>query len=101
MDKSTVALFLATCCGAAQDIEVHLTETGAGQGTDVYMIYTLKNAIVSHYSMQAKGKSHFLPYEEIHISFTAMTVRYTPYDEDGNMTAPIAVGFDTSTNTKI
>lgn len=101
MDRSTASLFLAACCGTGQDIEIHLTKTGAGQGADVYMIYTLKNAIVSHYTMQAKGKSHHRPYEEVYISFTAMTIRYTPYNEDGNITAPIAVGFDTSMNTKI
>lgn len=34
------------------------------------------------------------------ISFLDAEVKYTPYDEDGNALAPIAVAFDTATNTK-
>jgi len=101
MDKATAALFLTACCGTGQDIEIYLTKTGTGQGADVYMVYTLKNAIISHYSVQASGKKTGRPSEKIVISFVGLQIRYTPYDENGNMSAPIAVGFDTSTNTKI
>jgi len=38
--------------------------------------------------------------EAISVSFVEMEVKYTPYDEDGNQIAAIAVGFDTATNTK-
>ena len=101
MDKATAALFLAACCSTGKDIEIHITKTGAGDGGDVYMVYVLKSAIISHYEMAAKASSRYRPMEEIKISFVGIEVKYTPYDEDNIPLAPIAVGFDTSTNTRL
>ncbi len=101
MDKSTPSTFIAACCGTGKDVEIHLTKTGQGQGADVYMIYKLKNAIISHYDMVEKASSPFRPSEMIKISFTAIEVKYVPYDDNNKPLAPIAVGFDTATNTKI
>ena len=101
MDKSTPSTFIAACCGRGREVEIHLTKTGAGQGADVYMIYKLKNAIISHYDMVEKASSPFRPSEVIKISFTAIEVKYIPYDESNKPLAAIAVGFDTAANTKI
>lgn len=100
MDKSTPSTFLAACCSTGKDVEIHLTKTGSGQGSDVYMIYKLKNAIISHYDVSAKASSPFRPKEEIKISFIGLEMKYITYDEDNMPLAPIAVGFDTSTNAK-
>lgn len=64
------------------------------------MEYTLKNAIISDYHVSGSKLNPNRPLEHITISFTEVEVKYTPYDEDGNAQAPIAVGFDTATNTK-
>ncbi len=50
---------------------------------------------------EAMKYSNVRPIEIIKISFTSMTVKYIQYDDDGNMLAPQAVGFDTKTNMKI
>lgn len=100
MDRTTPQLFLLTCCGTGKDIKIVMTKTGTGSGADVFLEYTLKNALLSRMDTQAMKYNNRRPVEEIHISFTSMSVKYIQYDEDNNMVAPLAVGFDTATNTK-
>lgn len=75
-----------------------MTKTDAGSGADVFMEYTLENALYSHMHTTYNGLRAI---EKIKISFTKMTVKYITYDEDGNLEAPQTVGFDTATNTKV
>lgn len=100
MDKASPSLFMAACCGKGQELTLHLTKTGSGQGSDVFMAYTLSNALVRHYRIKARRQGQTRPLEQIIVSFEAIEAKYTPYDDDGIAEAPIAVGFDTSTNEK-
>jgi len=100
MDSATPKLFIESCCGTGKDVVIHLSKTGKGSGSDVYMEYTLKNALISDYSVAAASQATDRPKETLTISFVDAEVKYTPYDEDGNAEAAIAVGFDTATNTK-
>jgi type VI secretion system secreted protein Hcp len=100
MDSATPKVFIESCCGTGKDVIIHLTKTGTGSGTDVFMEYTLKNALISNYAVNAGTQSNERPSEIITISFVDVEVKYTPYDEDGNAEAAIAVGFDTATNVK-
>lgn len=100
MDSATPNLFIESCCGTGKTVVIHLTKTGTGSGTDVYMEYTLKNALISNYQVSASAQDNNRPMEVLTISFVDLEVKYTPYDEDGNALAAIAVGFDTATNTK-
>ncbi|KAB7622595.1 Hcp family type VI secretion system effector [Alkalilimnicola sp. S0819] len=100
MDSATPNIFMETCCGTGKDVVIHLTKTGSGSGTDTYMEYTLKNALMSHYSVNANSQETGRPSEQITISFVDLEVKYTPHDEDGNALAAVAVGFDTATNNK-
>jgi len=100
MDSATPKLFIESCCGKGKTVVLHLTKTGTGTGSDVFMEYTLKNALLSDYSVNAKTQDESRPVERLTISFVDVEVKYTPYDEDGNAMAAIAVGFDTATNTK-
>ncbi len=99
-DSATPKTFLESCCGTGKDVTIHFTKTGTGGGADVFLELKLKNALISGYFFAAKSQSVNRPHEEITLSFVEMEVKYTPYDEDGNATAPITVGFDTATNTK-
>jgi type VI secretion system secreted protein Hcp len=98
MDKATPSLFLESCCGRGNTIELALTKTGTGSGAQAYMRYTAENAVISHYSMQASTQKTTRPVEKIIISFTSLQLQYTPFDENGLPDANIAVGFDTATN---
>jgi type VI secretion system secreted protein Hcp len=100
MDSATPKVFIESCCGTGKEVKIHLTKTGTGSGSDVYMEYTLKNALISNYAVNATSQSNDRPTETITISFIDVEVKYTPYDEDGNAEAAIAVGFDTATNVK-
>lgn len=100
MDSATPQLFIESCCGKGKDVKIHLTKTGTGSGSDVFMEYTLKNALISNYQVSATGQDEKRPTETLTISFVDVEVKYTPYDEDGNADASIAVGYDTATNTK-
>ncbi len=101
MDRATAKLFLLACCGKGSEIKIHLSKTGDGRGAGVYMEYILKNAIISEYSMAAKANNNRRPLEELTISFIGVEAKYTQYDNDGIAQAPIAVGFDTATNTTL
>jgi len=100
MDIATPKLFIESCCGTGKDVIIHLTKTGKGNGSDIFMEYKLKNALISYYQAEAESQDTDRPVEKILISFVDMECKYTPYDEDGNAQACIAVGFDTATNTK-
>ncbi|MBX2807520.1 MAG: type VI secretion system tube protein Hcp [Cellvibrionaceae bacterium] len=100
MDKASPALLIDSCCMRAKEMILHLTKTGAGGGADVYMEYILRHAIISNYTVHGLSQSPTRPHEKFIISYTDIEAKYTPYDEDGNAEANIAVGFDTATNTK-
>ncbi|MGH1440338.1 MAG: Hcp family type VI secretion system effector [Cellvibrionaceae bacterium] len=100
MDKATAKLFIEAACGRGKKIKLVQTKTGTGSGTDTFIEYTLDNAIISDYKVEAVNIGGTRPKEDIKISFVNLEVKYTPYDEDGNAQAPIALGFDTATNTK-
>jgi type VI secretion system secreted protein Hcp len=100
MDSSSPKIFIESCCGTGKTVKLRLTKTGKGSGADVFMEYTLKNALISYYDVHGSEHDTHRPIEEIHISFVDLEVKYTPYDEDGNAEAAIAVGFDTASNTK-
>lgn len=101
MDSATPYLFIETCCGIGKTVEIHLCKTGTGHGADVYTAYTLHHALLSDYRVISSGFGNNRPIERLSVSFSGMEIRYTPYDEDGGAMAPIAVGFDTSTNMKL
>ena len=100
MDKASVALFTHACCGTGKTAKVVQTKTGTGNGAHGFIEYTLHNALITRYHVKAISDSVARPLEEITISFVDMDMKYTSYDEDGNPEAPIAVGFNTATNTK-
>lgn len=99
-DSATPKLFIESCCGTGKDVTIHFTKTGSGGGADVYMEINLKNALISSYNIAAASQSSKRPQELITLSFVDIEIKYTQYDEDGLATAPVAVGFNTATNTK-
>lgn len=99
-DQATPKLFVEACCGTGKTLVIHLTKTGTGGGAETYMAYTLKNALISHYRTETAAGDITPPLELLRISFTAIELRYTPYDQDGKAMAPLVVGFDTATNQK-
>jgi len=100
IDSATPKIFIESCCGTGKTVKLHLSKTGAGSGTDVYMEFILKNALIEKLELSGKAQGSQRPLEVLSFSFVEIEVKYTPHDEDGNAAAPIAVAFDTATNTK-
>ncbi|MBI3898852.1 MAG: type VI secretion system tube protein Hcp [Gammaproteobacteria bacterium] len=100
MDSATPQLFLEACCGTGKDFILRLTKTGTGAGADVFGEFVLKHALINKYKLGGYTTDRRRPIEHFGVSFTAIEMRYTPYDEDGKILSPIAVGFNTATNTK-
>lgn len=100
MDSSSNKFFIESCCGTGKTVKLHLTKTGKGSGADVFMEYTLRNALISNYKVGGTAGEVYRPIESITISFVEMEAKYIRYDEDGNAISPDIVGFDTATNTK-
>ncbi|NJM32142.1 MAG: type VI secretion system tube protein Hcp [Limnobacter sp.] len=104
-DKATPKLVMAACCGKGKDVEIDVTRTGEGtKGSETYLKYTLKNALVSNYRTEIvanKEGTALIPVEHITLAFVEFTVEHTPYDNDGNAQAPEKIGFNTATNKKV
>lgn len=100
VDRASPYLFLEACCGKGTEVTIHLCKTGKGTGSETYIEYVLKNALISYYDAEADAQSDIRPTEQITISFVDLEVKYTPYDENGTSMSPMAVGFDTATNTR-
>lgn len=99
MDRASPALFLQSCCGKGSDMTLHLTKTtSTGSGTDIYLEVVLRNALISRYTTVARRQSRRRPAEKLKVSFTALELRYIPYDDDGNMLPPMSVGYDKTRN---
>lgn len=100
VDAATPSLFLESCCGTGQTAVLHLSKAGSGQGAEVFVEYTLNNALISSYAVEARAQDVSRPTEKIVISFVGLDVRYTPYDQDGKAMAPVSVGYDIATNVR-
>ena len=100
MDKTSPYLFIEACCGRGKALKIVMTKTGVGNGAEVFLEYTLENALLSKMEVQAIRASNIRPVEEYSISFTSMGLKYIQYDENGNVLSPNAVGFNTATYTK-
>lgn len=100
MDSATPKLFISSCCGDGKEIIIELTRTGKGGGSETYMKYTLGDALIANYTVNAAAQDGLHPTETLTLSFIDMEMSYTPYDDAGKQMSSETVGFDTATNTK-
>ena len=79
MDTASMNLFTATCVGAGEKMEIHLTRSGTldDKAEIVYLKYELENALISSYAFNSSGGK---PSETLTINFTKMTMHYVPQD---------------------
>jgi type VI secretion system secreted protein Hcp len=93
MDKASVDLFMSTCLGDGEPMEIHVTRPGSrADGSEiVYLKYQLENALVTGYSMNSTGNT---PGETLTVNFTKMTMIHTPQDAAAKGTEPVPVTFN-------
>jgi len=99
-DKASPYYIIEACCGTGKEVQIALTKTGEGKGSDVFMLYTLKNVLITNYTTLATAQSETRPIERLDLSFVDIQMRYCTYNDDGVIVNPVAVGFNTATNLK-
>lgn len=96
MDASSPDLFTEACTGDGKTVTIDFCKTG--QEVEAYMQYELENCMISGYSVSSGGDR---PVETISLSFTKITMTYTPTEENGELGSPIPAGYDMQTATTI
>jgi len=99
MDVTSPAIFQESVVGKSKTVQFHIAKQGS-DGPEVYMEYTLTNAMISGYQVSAAGDSG-RPMESLSFNFTKVEMKYTPYDDQHNAGTPVPAGFDSTTGNKI
>lgn len=89
MDESSPDLFTEACTGDGKTVTIDFCKTGTE--VETYMQYELENCMISGYSVSSGGDR---PQESISLSFTKITMTYTPTEIDGTLGDPIPAGYD-------
>ena len=97
MDESSPMIFTEACVGKGKLVTIDLCTVGTDQ-INTYMSYELEECMISGYSVSSGGDR---PSESISLSFTKMTMKFTPYDKNGKPTSPLPAGYDMATGTKV
>jgi len=97
MDESSPMIFTEACVGKGKKVTIDLCTVGSDQ-INTYMSYELEDCMISGYSVSTGGDR---PSESISLSFTKMTMKFTPYDKDGKPQSPLPAGYDMATGTKV
>ena len=97
MDESSPLIFTEACIGKGKKVLIDLCTVGSDQ-IETYMSYELEECMISSYSVSSGGDR---PSESISLSFTKMTMKFTPYDKNGKAESPLPAGYDMATGTKV
>jgi len=92
MDEASPYLFTEACTGDGKTVTIDICKTG--QAVEAFMSYELENCMLSGYSVSSGGDR---PTETISLSFTKITMTYTPTLETGELGDPIPAGYDMET----
>jgi type VI secretion system secreted protein Hcp len=96
LDKTSPILF-ANCVSGTEMAKVSISyDKPIGKKQEDYFKIEMEDALIT--SVQLSG-SNENPVESVSFAFEKVTVSYNPEDPDGNLTAFLKKGFDTSTLT--
>jgi type VI secretion system secreted protein Hcp len=81
-DKASPLLFNASVVGEPTDVYIDCLEPppGPDKPPNLYLSLALRACIISNYSMAVSAGG---PTENLSLSYTAVNIDYTPYDETG------------------
>jgi type VI secretion system secreted protein Hcp len=96
--KASPKLFLACAKGK---IIPSATLTATNSSGQDYIVWELKEVIVSSYKPASSGSGDTVPTESMSLNFEKIIFTYTPQNPDGSLGAPIRAGWNRETNRKI
>lgn len=96
MDDASPKLFEEACVGDGKKYIIHLTKTG--EGAEVYTEFELEDCMISGYSQSSGGDR---PVESVSLSFSKITMKYTPFDDKNKKGTPVSAGYDLNKGTKV
>jgi type VI secretion system secreted protein Hcp len=93
LDTASPDLFMGTCVGPGEKLEIHVTRTGSKKDATeiVYLTYELENSLLTSFSVNTSGSK---PSETVTINFTKMKMTYTPQDAAATGKGQIPVTFN-------
>lgn len=92
MDKSSPKLFVA-CCNGKPKPKMTLEVDRASENPIPYLKFTLENAGVTAYQVSGAGSGQ-VPSESISLSYTKVTIDYTPLDKTGAPQGTVSANYD-------
>lgn len=97
LDRSSYMLFTEAVSGKGTDAKIHFVRS-EGNELQMYLEYTLENAMVSSYSLSSGGDQ---PSESISLSYTKIEMRLFPTKVGGGLDAAVTAGYDLKEGKKI
>ena len=96
MDASSTDLLKTALKGDAQEVTLKFTRTDtSGKGGNDYLTITMKDVILSGYSMSSGGD---MPSESLSLNYANVEFKLTPMDDTGKPAGdPKSVSFDLAT----
>lgn len=99
LDKSSPKLAEAIATGKVfSTVEIHLTRNNEGPGGQApYLVYELKNVVITSYSIRGHSSALTQDYEAIGLRFSEITMRYHVLDIDGESQGVVEYNFNLDT----
>ena len=87
MDKSSTDIMKEAIFNTkGEDCQIKLSRQKSDGSEDAYLAMTLKNTIISSYSLSSAGER---PAESLALNFTEVEMAYTPQDATGNLSTDV------------
>lgn len=90
-DKSSKSLLSEAVMGGGKVVKINIVEPREQGKAQPYVEYELKNCVISNYTQSSDGDQ---PTEDIELSYTAIEVNFTTFDEAGNQADKGGITYD-------
>jgi len=102
IDKASPKLAEAVCKGQViKEVEIHMCASYGGGGSQTFLVYKLKDVLVSSYEVEGSawsGSGDAVPTESISLNFAKIEETYTEYSPSGTPEGQTAYGWDVAEN---
>lgn len=100
INKASPEIMLA-CANGKHIKKAQLFVRKQGETQHDYLVVTLEDFIVSSYQLGGSEGSNALPVDQFALNFSKIKFEYKAQKPDGQLEAPVTVGWDLKTNKKL